>query len=59
MKGYKTALISLAVIILGAIEAFDWAQIVPPNLQEWIVPAIGAVFLYLRTITNTALGKSE
>ena len=59
MKGWKTIILSIVVTIIGALEAFDWANIIPDKFEDFLLPIVGALFLYLRTITTTAVGKSE
>jgi len=59
MKGWKTILLAIAVAVIGALDAFNWADIIPDNLEPFIIPIIGVLFGYLRTITNTPVGKSD
>lgn len=59
MKGYKTVLFSLLVGILGLLEALDWVAIIPDKIEPWVLPAVSGVFLYLRSITTTAIGKQS
>lgn len=59
LKGWKTLLLAVAVAVIGAIDAFNWADIIPDNIEGFILPLIAIVFGYLRTLTNTAIGKSE
>lgn len=59
MKGWRTLGLSVAIAVIGAIDAFNWADIIPDNIEGILIPLIAVVFGYLRTLTNTALGKSE
>ena len=58
MKGWKTVLLSIAVAAIGALETFNWADIIPDSYEKPVIMILGALFLYLRTITNTPVGKS-
>lgn len=51
-------LVSFVVMVVGFLEALDWVAIIPDNLEQWIIPALGAVFMYLRAITTTPVGKA-
>lgn len=57
MKGWRTLLLSIAVAVIGALNAFDWVDVIPDNIEPFIIPLLAIVFGYLRTITNTALGQ--
>ena len=60
-KGWKTLLFSLLVAILGVVQTFDWATVIPQN-HTWsgiIMVALGAFFAALRAVTNTSVGKSN
>ena len=59
VKGWRTLGLSVAVAVIGAVDAFDWVDIIPANFATWLIPILGIVFGYLRTITTTAAGKSE
>ncbi len=59
LKGWRTLGLSVAVAVIGAIEAFQWADIIPDKVEGFILPIIAMLFGYLRTITNTAVGKKD
>lgn len=59
LKGWKTLGIAAFFALFGTLEAFDWTQVVPDNLEPFLVPLIAIIFGYLRTITTTAWGKGE
>lgn len=59
MKGWKTLLLAVATAVIGALDAFNWVDIIPDNIEGYIIPLLGLAFGYLRTITNTAVGQSE
>ena len=58
-KGWKTLGLSVAVAVIGALDAFEWVDVIPENIEPFIIPLLGIVFGYLRSITTTAMGKSE
>ena len=56
MKGKRTAIISLLIAILGAIQGFDFITIVDnPQTAGWIATGIGVVMFGLRAITDSAM----
>jgi hypothetical protein len=59
MKGYKTLLFSLILAIAGALEQFDWLEIVPEQWNGLVLVVIGLIVAWLRKITTTPVGKSE
>ena len=59
MKGFKTAIVSLALVVLGALQGFDWATLISdPQTAGWVVSAIGVVMMVLRAITDSPMFKS-
>lgn len=58
MKGFRTLGLAIAVAVIGAVDAFNWADIIPDNIEGYLLPLIAVIFGYLRTITNTAVGKN-
>lgn len=59
MKGWRTLLFAAIVAVLGAVETFDWATVIPQQFVGIALMAIGILVGYLRKITNTALGENE
>lgn len=59
MKGWRTLGLAVAVAVIGALDAFNWVEVIPDNIEPYIIPLLGIIFGYLRTITNTALGQGE
>lgn len=57
MKGWRTLGLSIAVAVIGALNAFEWVNVIPDKIEPFIIPLLAIVFGYLRTVTNTALGK--
>lgn len=56
MKGWRTLLFSSIIAVIGVLEAFDWAVIIPEQYEGVALAIIGAGFAYLRKITTTPLG---
>ena len=57
LNGWKTAIFSLLLVVLGALQGFDWATLITdPQVVGWVVTAIGVAVFALRAITNTPLG---
>lgn len=59
MKGWKTVLFSFLTILVGVVDGFNWADIIPDAAEPWVIPAIGAIVLYLRSITSTPIFKGK
>lgn len=51
----KTIWVSLGLTILGALEAFDWVQIVPQEYTGIVIAGIGIVMMLLRKATKTSI----
>lgn len=56
MKGYRTLLFSLAVAIVGVLQAFDWATLVPPEQAGIAFTVVGVAGAILRFLTSTPVG---
>jgi hypothetical protein len=59
MKGWKTLLFAIILAIAGALEQFDWLQIIPEQWSGLALVVVGILVGYLRKLTTTPLGKSE
>jgi hypothetical protein len=62
LNGWKTVLASLVVVALGALQAaegLDWIALVGDTWAGVIVAGIGALMLWLRSITSTPIFKKE
>ena len=59
IKGWRTLGLAVAVAVIGAVDAFDWIDIIPANVGAWLIPILGVLFGYLRSITTTAMGQSK
>jgi hypothetical protein len=56
MKGSRTAIISLILVVLGAVQGFDFATLISdPVIVGRVVSGIGIVMLVLRAMTDTAI----
>lgn len=58
-KGWRTLLIAIVTAIFGVVESFDFTTVLNGDNAPWIISALGVVFAFLRTKTNTALGESK
>lgn len=59
LKGWKTRLVALALVVLGAVQAVDLTTIVPEPFVGIVISGIGLLMWYLRSITDTPAGQSE
>ncbi len=59
MKGYRTLLFSLAVAIVGVLQSFDWASVVPPEHAGIALTIVGVAGAVLRFFTSTPVGAKE
>jgi hypothetical protein len=59
MKGYRTLLFSLAVAVVGVLQSFDWATVVPPDQAGIAITVIGVAGAVLRFLTSTRVGAAE
>jgi hypothetical protein len=59
MKGYRTLLFSLAIAVVGVLQSFDWATVVPPEQAGVALTVIGVAAAILRVLTNTPVGAAE
>lgn len=59
MKGFKTLIFGALIAALGTIQAADVAVIVPPEYVGLVMTGIGAIVMFLRSITSTPVLKSD
>jgi hypothetical protein len=59
MKGYKTLLFAVILAIAGALEQFDWLQIVPEQWNGLVLVIVGLIVGWLRKLTTTPIGEGE
>lgn len=59
LTGYKTALVAVAVTLVGALQGLNWAELLPtdPQMVGWVTAGIGAAMFVLRMLTGTEIGK--
>lgn len=58
LKGKRTAIVSLLIMVFGALETFDWTSIFNDNTSGIVMMVISVIMFLLRTVTDTAIGKS-
>lgn len=59
MKGYRTLLFAVLLAIAGALEQFDWVQVIPEQWSGIALAVIGVIVAWLRKITTSPLGGSD
>lgn len=59
IKGWKTALFGLLLTIFGALEAYDFTQLLDADNAGIAASVVGVIVLILRALTSTPMGKSE
>lgn len=59
MKGWKTIATSVAVVLIGVLEQFDVAQVVPDQFDGLAIALVGVVMAGLRLVTTTPIGTKE
>jgi hypothetical protein len=59
MKGYRTLLFSLAVAVVGVLQSFDWATVIPPEQAGVALTIVGVAGAVLRFFTSTPVGVKE
>ena len=56
-KGWKTLAASLAIAVVGVLQATDWTTIVPPDKVGPVMVGIGVLMAVLRAVTNGPVGR--
>jgi hypothetical protein len=59
MKGYRTLLFSLAVSMIGVLQSFDWASVVPPEHAGIALTVVGVAGAIMRFLTSTPVGAKD
>ncbi len=59
MKGFRTLAFSLAVAIVGVLQAADWATIIPPDQAGLALTIVGVVSAALRFFTSTPVFEQK
>jgi hypothetical protein len=59
MKGYRTLLFSLAVAVIGVLQSFDWASVIPPEQAGIALTVVGVAGAILRFLTSTPVGAKD
>ena len=61
LKGWKTLFFGVLVAVVGVLQTFDWATVIPQD-KSWsgvVMVGIGAMIVALRFVTNTPVGQSK
>jgi hypothetical protein len=59
IKGYRTVAFNSLAGVLAAAEAGELTHLVPNEYQWVFIAGVSLVNIYLRSITNTPLGKTK
>lgn len=59
LTGFKTLIVSLALVVFGALETFDFTQVLNDDTAGIVTTAIGLVMAGLRFITKTPVGQKD
>lgn len=59
LKGWNTVIFNIVAAIFGVLEVTDFTDLIPANWQGGIIAVVSLVNLYLRTRTNTPIGRKE
>ncbi len=59
VKGYKTLILNVAIAAVGVMMTFEWVSVMPAAWIGLTLAALGALNVYLRSITTTAVMKSK
>jgi len=57
VKGWKTLLASLAIAVMGVLQATDWTTIVPADRVGPVLVGIGVLMAVLRAVTDGPMGR--
>lgn len=52
-------IIAIIIAILGVLEQFDWANVIPEHYAGAVVTIISGIMIWLRAVTKTSMGKKE
>lgn len=58
-KGWKTLAASLAIAVMGVLQATDWATIVPEDRVGPVMVGIGVLMAVLRVVTDGPVGRRQ
>lgn len=59
LKGFKTILASVALIVIGVLEQLDVTELVGEQWTGLALAGIGVVVAALRMVTTTPVGTGE
>jgi hypothetical protein len=57
MKGYRTLIFSLGLAVVGVLQTFDWASVVPAGKTGIALTVVGVASAVLRFFTTTPVGE--
>ena len=62
MKGYRTILLGIAVLVVGALQAVevvDWIELLGDQAAGAVVSGLGLVMVVLRYLTDTPVLQAK
>lgn len=59
MKGWRTLVLAVITAAIGALEAFDFTDIITGDNAPFVISALGILFAWLRKITDTKILNSK
>jgi hypothetical protein len=59
IKGYRTLLFGFMLGGLGFLQAVNWVDVVPAGWEGIATAAVGAMVMWLRTMTDTPVRQSS
>jgi len=59
VKGWRTVAVGVVTGIVGFLQSFNFAQIIPPDKIGYVLLGLGVLGVILRYVTTSALGKSK
>ncbi|MCR9093468.1 MAG: hypothetical protein NXI30_04570 [bacterium] len=59
MKGWKTALVALLIVIFGGLQTFFESVEMDTSTQGWVLMGIGVVMTTLRAMTSTPIFQDD
>jgi hypothetical protein len=59
LKGKRTVFFGILLMMFGAIEAVDWSTMFSEPIAGFFSMGVGAIVIWLRSQTDTPIGKAE
>ena len=59
VKGWRTVAVGVVTGIVGFLQSFNFAKIIPPDKIGYVLLGLGVLGVVLRYVTTSAVGKSK